>query len=84
MKMTTSVMYMLNTQLVRNVKRTQINVLLTHDIIRLVISLKHVFYPLTHDEECYILMVKDINFRAILYISRSKFFIITRLHLVAI
>ena len=82
--MTTSVMYMLNTQLVRNVKRTQINVLLTHDIVRLVISLKHVFYHLTHDKECYILMIKDINFRAILYISRSKFFIITRLHLVAI
>ena len=83
MKMTTSVMYMLNTQLVRNVKRTQINVLLTYYIVRFVISLKHVFYHLTHDEQCYILMITDINFRAILYISRSTFFIITRLHLVA-
>ena len=82
--MTTSVMYMLSTQLVRNVKRTQINVLLTHDTIGLVISLKHLFYLLTHDEECYIIMIKDINFRVIIYISRSKSFIITRLHLVAI
>ena len=59
--MTTSVMYMLSTQLVRNVKRTQINVLLTHDTIGLVISLKHLFYLLTHDEECYIIMIKDIS-----------------------